>query len=423
MKVLVVGAGGREHALIWKISKSLRVKEIFCAPGNGGISTLAKCVDIQPHDIDGLISFVTTNRIELVVVGPELPLSLGIVDRMASSRIRAFGPSAGAARLESSKVFSKEFMKRHNVPTARWESFSDAKEAKKFAADFPLPCVVKAEGLAAGKGVLICLTRDELLDAVSETMERKTFGDAGNRIIIEEFIEGEEASFLVFSDGKTVLPLPTSQDHKRIFDNDLGPNTGGMGAYSPAPVVTNEIEKKIMERIINPSIKGMADEGCLYKGILYAGVMIKNGEPYTLEFNVRFGDPEAQPLLMRLDSDLIDIMEACIDGNLHAVKPVWKKEASVCVVLAAGGYPGNYEKGKIISGLEKLDDRQNTVAFHAGTKKDGNNFTTNGGRVLGITALGDTIPDAIKHAYEGVGKISFEGMQYRKDIGRKALKK
>lgn len=421
MKVLVVGAGGREHALIWKISKSLRVKEIFCAPGNGGISTLAKCVDIQPHDIDGLISFVTANKIELVVVGPELPLSLGIVDRMASSGIRAFGPSAGAARLESSKVFSKEFMRRHNIPTARWESFSDANEAKKFAADFPLPCVVKAEGLAAGKGVLICLTRDELLDAVSETMERKAFGDAGNRIIIEEFIEGEEASFLVFSDGKTVLPLPTSQDHKRIFDNDLGPNTGGMGAYSPAPVVTAEIEKKIMEKIINPSIKGMADEGCLYKGILYAGVMIRNGEPYTLEFNVRFGDPEAQPLLMRLESDLIDIMEACIDGNLHAVKPVWKKEASVCVVLAAGGYPGSYEKGKIISGLEKLDEKQNAVAFHAGTKKDGNNFITNGGRVLGITALGNTIPDAIKHAYEGVGKISFQGMQYRKDIGRKAL--
>ena len=422
MKVLVIGGGGREHALIWKISKSLRVKEIFCAPGNGGISTLAKCVDIQPHDIDGLISFVTNNRIELVVVGPELPLSLGIVDRMSSKGIRAFGPSAGAARLESSKVFSKEFMRRNNIPTARWESFSDAKEAKKFSGGFPLPCVVKAEGLAAGKGVLICLTRDELIDAVSETMERKTFGDAGNRIIIEEFIEGEEASFLVLSDGKTVLPLPTSQDHKRIFDNDLGPNTGGMGAYSPAPVVTAEIEKKIMEKIINPSIKGMAYEGCLYKGILYAGVMIRNGEPYTLEFNVRFGDPEAQPLLMRLDSDLIDIMEACIDGNLHAVKPVWKKEASVCVVLAAGGYPGNYEKGKIISGLEKLDDRQNAIAFHAGTKKDGNNFVTSGGRVLGITALGDTIPDAIKHAYAGIGKINFEGMQYRKDIGRKALK-
>jgi len=423
MKILVVGSGGREHALIWKISASKRVSKVFCTPGNGGISSEAECIEVEPSSVDELTDFALSNSIDLVVVGPELPLSLGITDRMEKKGIRVFGPSQNAAKLESSKLFSKEFMKRHNIPTAKFKCFDNAEDAKKYISEISFPCVVKADGLAAGKGVLICNSREEAKNAIKKTMEAKEFGDAGNTILIEEFLEGEEASFLVFSDGKDIIPMPSSQDHKRALDNDMGLNTGGMGAYSPAPVVTKNIEKLIIDTVIKPLISGMSDEGTPYKGILYAGIMIKDGKPSVLEFNVRFGDPEAQPVLMRLESDIVDIMEACIDGKASAIKPLWKEESSVCIVLASGGYPGSYEKGKIISGLDKAEYKEDIKVFHAGTKYNGSDFVTSGGRVLGVTALGNSITNAIENAYSAVSHISFDKMHFRKDIGKKALDK
>lgn len=423
MKILVIGSGGREHALIWKISASKRVSKIFCAPGNGGISSEAECIGIDASSVDKLTEFTLKNKIDLVVVGPELPLSLGITDKMEEKGIRVFGPSQNATRLESSKLFSKEFMKRHSIPTAKFECFDNPEDAKDYARQISFPCVIKADGLAAGKGVLICNSIDEAEDAIEKILETREFGDAGNRLLIEEFLEGEEASFLVFSDGNNIVPMPSSQDHKRALDNDMGLNTGGMGAYSPAPVVTKDVEKLVIETIINPVISGMNEEGSPYKGILYAGLMIKDGKASVLEFNVRFGDPEAQPVLMRLESDIVDIMEACIEGNASAIKPLWKEESSICVVLASGGYPGAYEKGKIISGLDKAENKQEVKVFHAGTHYDGKNFLTSGGRVLGVTALGNSITDAIENAYSAVAAISFEKMHFRKDIGEKALNK
>ena len=423
MKILVVGSGGREHALIWKISESKRVSKVFCAPGNGGISSEAECIGIDASSVDRLTEFALSNNIDLVVVDPELPLSLGITDKMEEKGLRVFGPSQNAARLESSKLFSKEFMKRHKIPTAKFECFDNAEDAKKYTRQISFPYVIKADGLAAGKGVLICNSIDEAEDAIKKILETKEFGDAGNILLIEEFLEGEEASFLVFSDGKNIIPMPSSQDHKRALDNDMGLNTGGMGAYSPAPVVTKDIEKLVIETVINPVISGMNEEGAPYKGILYAGLMIKNGKPSVLEFNVRFGDPEAQPVLMRLESDIVDIMEACIEGNASAIKPVWKEESSICVVLASGGYPGTYEKGKIINGLSKTENKKGIKVFHGGTQYDGKNFLTSGGRVLGVTALGNSIPDAIENAYSAVSLISFDKMHFRKDIGKKALDK
>ncbi len=423
MKVLVVGSGGREHALVWKISRSKRVSKVFCAPGNGGISKEAECVSIDASAINELTEFTLKNEIDIVVVGPEVPLSLGIVDAMEEKNIRVFGPSQKAAQLESSKLFSKEFMKRHNIPTAKYESFDNINDAMDFACKISLPCVVKADGLAAGKGVLICNSRDEIKDALSKTMETREFGDAGNKILIEEFLQGEEASFLVFSDGENIIPMPSSQDHKRALDNDMGLNTGGMGAYSPAPVVTKDVEKRITDSVIKPVIWGMNSEGAPFRGILYAGLMIKDGEPSVLEFNVRFGDPEAQPVLMRLESDIMDIIEACIDGKASEVTPLWKEESSVCVVLASGGYPEKYEKGKEIEGLGEAEKIEGVKVFHAGTKSDSGRYLTSGGRVLGVTALGNSIPDAIDKAYDAVSKIRFKDMHFRKDIGRKALDK
>lgn len=420
MKVLVVGGGGREHALCWKIKQSILVKEIYCAPGNGGTALIAQNVPIKAEDVAGIVDFAKSTKIDLVVIGPEAPLNLGLVDMLNKEGIMAFGPTKHSAQLEGSKVFAKNLMKKYNIPTANFEVFDNPELAKKYLIDRGAPVVVKADGLAAGKGVYVCKTVDEALKAVDDIMIKNIFGSAGAKVVIEECLEGEEASFLVFTDGKTVLPMDSSQDHKRVFDNDEGPNTGGMGAYSPAPVVTQEVFDKVMEKIIYPIILGMEKEGYPFKGVLYAGLMIKDGEPYVLEFNTRFGDPEAQPLLMRIKNDIVPVLMGCIDGNLHNEYLLWEQKHAVCVVVASGGYPGEYKKGYEISGLDQIDD-ENVYVFHAGTKFVDGKIYTDGGRVLGVTALGDTIKSAIDNAYRAVEKIKFEGMHYRKDIGKRAI--
>ena len=417
MKVLVIGSGGREHTLVWKIKQSTLVKEVFCAPGNGGISKLATCVPIKANDLKSLADFVEKEGIDLTVVGPEEPLVLGIVNEFEKRGLRIFGPNQKAAQIEGSKVFAKELMQKYNIPTAEFAVFSDPKLAKDYVQEKGAPIVIKADGLAAGKGVIPARTIEQALEAIDLIMVKKVFGQAGEKIVIEEFLDGEEASFLVFSDGENVLALPSSQDHKPIYDDDKGPNTGGMGAYSPAPIVTREVERHIMQDIIYPAIKGLAKEGSPYKGVLYAGLMIKNGQPKLLEFNCRFGDPEAQPLLMRLKTDLVEILNAVVDGNLKNQTLKIDPRPSVCVVMASGGYPGSYEKGKIISGLDVAENMENVMVFHAGTSLKDGNFYTAGGRVLGVTALGKTLPDAISTAYEAVKSISWEGAYYRKDIG------
>ena len=422
MKVLVIGSGGREHTLVWKIKQSTLVKEVFCAPGNGGISKLATCVPIKANDLKSLADFVEKEGIDLTVVGPEEPLVLGIVNEFEKRGLRIFGPSQKAAQIEGSKVFAKELMQKYNIPTAEFAIFSDPKLAKDYVQEKGAPIVIKADGLAAGKGVIPARTIEQALEAIDLIMVKKVFGQAGEKIVIEEFLDGEEASFLVFSDGENVLALPSSQDHKPIYDDDKGPNTGGMGAYSPAPIVTRGVEKHIMQDIIYPAIKGLAKEGSPYKGVLYAGLMIKNGQPKLLEFNCRFGDPEAQPLLMRLKTDLVEILNAVVDGNLKNQTLKIDPRPSVCVVMASGGYPGSYEKGKVISGLDVAENMENVMVFHAGTSLKDGNFYTAGGRVLGVTALGKTLPDAISTAYEAVKSISWEGAYYRKDIGFKALR-
>ncbi|MCX7991898.1 MAG: phosphoribosylamine--glycine ligase [Proteobacteria bacterium] len=420
MKVLIVGGGGREHALCWKIKQSILVKEIFCAPGNGGTALIAQNVPIKAEDVRGIVDFAKETKIDLVVIGPEAPLNLGLVDMLQKEGIMAFGPSKNSALLEGSKVFAKNIMRKYNIPTADFEVFDNPDLAKKYLLDKKAPIVVKADGLAAGKGVYVCKTTEEALNAIDDIMVKKIFGSAGDRLVIEECLEGEEASFLVFTDGKTVLPMDSSQDHKRVFDNDEGPNTGGMGAYSPAPVVTKEVFDKVMEKIIYPTIMGMEKEGCPFKGVLYAGLMIKDGEPYVLEFNTRFGDPEAQPLLMRIKNDIVPVLMGCIDGKLENEYLLWEQKHSVCVVIASGGYPGEYKKGYEIKGLDEIDNDE-VYVFHAGTKLVDGKIYTDGGRVLGVTALGDTIKSAIDNAYDAVSKICFEGMHYRKDIGRRAL--
>lgn len=421
MKVLIVGGGGREHALCWKIKQSTLVKEIYCAPGNGGTALIAQNIPIKAEDVNGIVDFAREAKIDLVVIGPEAPLNLGLVDMLNKEGIMAFGPSRGAALLEGSKVFAKNLMRKYDISTANFEIFDNPEKAKGYLLNQnKAPIVVKADGLAAGKGVYVCKTIDEALDAVDDIMVKKMFGPAGDKIVIEECLEGEEASFLVFTDGKTVLPMDSSQDHKRVFDNDEGPNTGGMGAYSPAPVVTKEVFDKVMEKIIYPTIIGMEKEGHPFKGVLYAGLMIKDNEPYVLEFNTRFGDPEAQPLLMRIKNDIVPVLMGCIDGNLHNEYLLWEQKHAVCVVIASGGYPGEYKKGYEIVGLDQIGD-DNVYVFHAGTKLVDGKIYTDGGRVLGVTALGETIKDAIDNAYNAVGKIYFENMHYRKDIGKKAL--
>ena len=423
MKVLVIGGGGREHALVWKLSQSLRVKKIFCAPGNAGISGTAECLNIKADDISTLLDFAKYESIDLTVVGPEVPLTKGIVDVFRKKGLRIFGPDSSGAQLEGSKVFAKEFMRKYGIPTAEYKIFTSYLHAEEYVRLKGTPIVIKADGLAAGKGVFVADTVKEALNALKITMKEKTFGSAGNKVIIEQCLKGEEASFMILTDGKIIVPLATSQDHKTIFDNDRGPNTGGMGAYSPAPVITKKLEADIEKYIMNPLLKGLAKEGIRYRGVIYAGLMICNGKLYVLEFNCRFGDPEAQPVLIRLDSDLFDAMKATADGMLKDIKISWKDEASVCVVLASKGYPESYEKGKIIKGLDELKGRKDLMVFHAGTSLNNGGFATSGGRVLGVTALGKDIKAAKAGAYRAIEKIHFDGMYYRKDIADKAIKR
>ncbi len=423
MKVLVVGAGGREHALVWKLRQSPRVETVFCAPGNAGIATLATCVAIGADAVDDLVAFVEREGIDLTVVGPELPLTLGLVDRLEAAGKRVFGPTRQAAALEGSKVFTKDLLAKYAIPAGHSCTFTDRDAAVRYIEEQGAPLVVKADGLAAGKGVVVAHTVAEAVAAVDLIMADKAFGAAGDRLLVEEFLVGEEASFIAFTDGKTVLPLPTSQDHKAAHDGDQGPNTGGMGAYSPAPVVTDALHRQVMEEVMLPTVKAMAAEGRPYKGMLYAGLMIDQGRAKVLEFNCRFGDPEAQPLLMRLKTDLVEIMDAVLDGRLHEISLEIDPRPTVCVVMAAGGYPGSYAKGQVIEGLDSAAQLDDVVVFHAGTALKEGRVVAAGGRVLGVTAIGATLAAAIDRAYEAVGRIGWQGCFFRRDIGAKALRR
>ncbi|MBI5483031.1 MAG: phosphoribosylamine--glycine ligase [Deltaproteobacteria bacterium] len=421
MKILVIGGGGREHALVWKIAQSPLVSKVYCAPGNPGTAELAENLPIAVDQLDKLLAFAYEAKIDLTVVGPEQPLSLGIVDLFEAHGLKVFGPSQKAALIEGSKAFSKDLMYKYNVPTAAYGVFTDLAEAEDFIKRTGAPIVVKADGLAAGKGVIIAQTCEEAVDAVRDMLSGNAFGAAGSRVVIEEFLTGEEASFLVITDGKKILPLASAQDHKAIFDGDQGPNTGGMGAYSPAPVVTPAIHDIAMRQVLQPAIDGMAAEGRPYRGVLYAGLMVKDGEVKTLEFNARFGDPECQPLLMRMKSDIVPVLLAVANGDLAGCELEWHDKAAVCVVMAAEGYPGEYRKGDRISGLDAAAGLDDTYVFHAGTATKEGLCVTNGGRVLGVTSLGATVREAINGAYRAVAHITWPGVQYRSDIGRKAL--
>jgi len=420
MKILIVGNGGREHTLAWKIKQSPLCEKLYCAPGNAGTAMLAENINIGAEDIGGIVAFAKEKQIDLVVVGPEAPLVEGLVDELEKEGIRAFGPSKKAAILEGSKIFTRELLQKYNIPSAEFASFDNAEKALEYIEEKGAPIVVKADGLAAGKGAIVCEKKEEAKNAINEILVEKKFGESGSKVIIEEKLIGEEASYLVFSDGKNFLPMVSSQDHKRIYDEDKGPNTGGMGAYSPAPIITKEIEDKVIEEIIKPTIDAMEKEGRKYKGVLYAGLMITKDGPKIIEFNCRFGDPEIQALMPRLNGDIIPILDACIDEKLGETNISWKDEACCCVVMASGGYPKSYEKGKEITGLEKIVGNE-IVVFQAGTKEENGKILTNGGRVLGVSALGKTIQESIDNAYLGVGKISFEKAYFRKDIGKKAL--
>jgi len=414
--VLVVGSGGREHALGWKLSQSNKVSKVYFAPGNGGTTNN---VHIQPEEIDKLAKFASEKNC-ITVVGPEAPLSLGIVDEFTKNGLTIFGPTKTAAQLESSKVWSKNFMKRNGILTASFEIFDDAKEAKEYAKSVNHQLVVKADGLAAGKGVIVCNDVKEAISAIEKMLVEKSFGSAGSKIILEERIDGAEASYIALSDGNTAIPMATSQDHKRIYDDDKGPNTGGMGAYSPTPVIDDSMAEIIQKNVINKTIDSMKKEGNLFRGFLYAGIMLKDGKPHVLEFNARMGDPECQPIMMRMDSDLYEYINASIDGTLSKLPPVsWKKQSAVCVVLASKGYPDSYPKNEEISGLDLQDEH--SFVFHSGTKRENGKILTNGGRVLGVTALGDTLNAAISNAYFRVEKISWPSKYFRKDIGKKGL--
>lgn len=421
MKVLVVGGGGREHALVWKIAQSPLVEKVYCAPGNPGTAALAENLPIAVDQLDKLLAFAYENKIDLTVVGPEQPLSLGIVDLFESHGLKVFGPSQKAAFIEGSKAFSKDLMKKYNVPTAAYGVFTDQTEAEAFIRATGAPIVVKADGLAAGKGVIIAQTCEEAIAAVQDMLSGNAFGSAGSRVVIEEFLTGEETSFLVITDGKNVIPLASAQDHKAIFDGDKGPNTGGMGAYSPAPVVTADIHEKAMQQVIQPTVDGMAAEGRPYRGVLYAGLMVKDGQVKTLEFNARFGDPECQPLLMRMKSDIVPVLLAVANGDLGTAGIDWHEKAAVCVVMASEGYPGDYRKGDVIKGLDMAAQIDEVYVFHAGTGQKDGDCVTNGGRVLGVTALGNSVQESITTAYKAVNCISWNGVQFRTDIGKKAL--
>ncbi len=419
MKVLVVGGGGREHTLVWKLSQSPKISELYCAPGNGGISELATCVAIKATDIDGIVNYSKENKMDLVVVAPDDPLAAGMVDKLNEAGIRAFGPVKAAAVIEGSKAFSKDLMKKYNIPTAGYSVFESSSEALRYIDECGAPIVVKADGLALGKGVIIAKTATEAKDAVNGMMNDKLFGNAGNKVVIEEFIEGPEVSILAFTDGKTVVPMVSSQDHKRAFDNDQGPNTGGMGTFSPSPLYDEKLADFCMKEIFVPTIEAMNKEGRKFKGVLYFGLMLTKDGPKVLEYNARFGDPETQVVIPRLKTDLLEIFEAIIDERLADINIEWDDNAAVCVVAASGGYPGKYPTGLEINGLDAAQADGNTIVFHAGTSLKDGKFYTAGGRVLGVTAVEKTMDMAIDKAYAGIEKISFEGMHYRKDIGRK----
>lgn len=419
MKVLVVGSGGREHALCWKIAQRPDT-EVYIAPGNIGMVDVATLVNIKVDDIAGLVDFAKAEEIDLTVVGPELPLTLGIVDAFQDAGLACFGPNKAAAKLEGSKAFSKELMKKYGIPTAAFDTFTDVEKAKAFVDEIGVPCVVKADGLAAGKGVIICMTREEADKAIEDMLTDHAFGDASATIVIEEYMVGPEVSVLAFADGKSVLPMVSAQDHKRIFDGDKGPNTGGMGAYSPAPVYTEALSAEVNKTIIEPTIAAMAAEGTPFTGILYTGLMLTEKGPRVLEYNVRFGDPETQPIMVRMKSDIVELFQACVDGKLDEATLEWHDEAAVCVIMASGGYPASSEKGVPIHGLDDIAAEE-AIVFHSGTAEKDGEIVTNGGRVLGVTAKDATIKGAIDKAYAAVEKINFDHMQFRRDIGARAL--
>ena len=422
MRVLVLGSGGREHAIVWKLKQSPRITKLYCAPGNGGISSDAECVAVDLESLDSIVQLANRLNPDVTVVGPELPLTLGVVDEFQHRGWRVFGPSKAAAQLESSKSFAKEFMQRHRIPTANYAICVNTNELKPALALFHTPIVVKADGLAAGKGVVIAQTKEEALQAATEMLSGKMVGEAGARVVLEEFLDGEELSFLVMSDGDRVVPLVATQDHKRIFDNDKGPNTGGMGAYSTDQIIDTQMRDWLVTHIAKPVVAGMKAEGAEYRGILYCGIMMTARGPMVLEFNCRFGDPETQPIMMRMENDLLEAVEASIEGRVSEGDFRWSSQPAVCVVMASGGYPGTFEAGKLISGIEEADRIYGVKVFHAGTNWRDNAHYTSGGRVLGVTARASDLPEAVNRAYDAVMKIRFDGMHYRKDIASRGLK-
>lgn len=421
MRVLVIGSGGREDALVWGLSRSPEISALYAAPGNPGMSRHARCVPIKPDALDELVAFAERERVDLTVVGPELPLILGIVDRFQAQGLAIFGPARSAAALEGSKAFAKALMAKHGIPTARFQTFQDAAPARRFARELGARLVVKADGPAAGKGAIVCRTLEEADEAVALCLEQRAFGRAGEQIVVEEFLAGEEASFFALTDGEAALPLGTAQDHKTVFDDDRGPNTGGMGAYSPAPIVDGPMHGEVMRTIILPTVHAMAAEGRPYRGVIYAGLMLTREGPKVLEYNCRFGDPEHQTIMVRLQDDLLPLLHAVARGERLPSAVRWRPEAAVCVVLASGGYPEDYQTGKPISGIEEAERLGGVTVFHAGTALTDGRLVTAGGRVLGVTAVGADIPAAVARAYEAVATIRFEGMHFRRDIGRKAL--
>ena len=414
MKILVVGGGGREHAICWKLSNESDVEKIYCAPGNAGISNVAECIDIQDSDIENLLNFAKENQIDLTIVGPEIPLVAGIVDKFEKEGLKIFGPNKKCAQLEGSKSFSKDFMIRHNLPTAKYKEYTDLDEAISEIDSFGYPVVIKADGLAAGKGVVIPENREDAITTLKEMMSDKKFGNAGDKIVVEEFLTGIETSILAFVDNDTIVPMVSSKDHKKVFEGETGLNTGGMGTFSPSEIYTEKLAKEVQEKILDKTLEGFKKDNLNYKGILFVGLMITEDGPKILEYNVRFGDPETQSVLFRLDTDLNKIISEILNNNLKNIEINYSKEEAICVMLTSGGYPENYEKGKVISGLENLDS--DIVVFHSGTKFDNENIVTNGGRVIGITAKGKTVKEAAQKVYENIKKINFEKMHYRKDI-------
>lgn len=423
MKVLVIGSGGREHALVWKLRQSPRVSRLYCAPGNGGIAEEAECVPVDVKSLDSLVAVANQIQPDLTVVGPELPLMLGVVDEFTRRGWCTFGPTKAAARLETSKSFAKEFLQRHHIPTAHYAICNSMNEVRSALSHFHAPVVVKADGLAAGKGVVIAKTKEEAAGVASEMLNGKMLGEAGARVVLEECLEGDELSFLVVSDGERVAPLVAAQDHKRVGDGDTGPNTGGMGAYTTPAIVDDQMRDWLVNHVARPVVTGMKEEGAEYKGVLYCGLMMTARGPMVLEFNCRFGDPETQPILMRLESDLVEALEASVEGRTSDGDFKWSNDSAVCVVMASGGYPGTYEAGKKIAGLEEASKIDGVKVFHAGTSRSDGNVYTSGGRVLGVSARASQLPDAVRRAYQAAGMIGFDGAHYRKDIAARALKR